>query len=279
MRANVLDRQGFLGPLFAEVRGQVRIGVVGVSGGGSHVVQQLAHVGIERPILFDPDVIGEENLHRHAGARVEDVEAKRPKVEIGERVYHDVRPAAVVTPIRSRWQERAEIVRGCDLIFGCVDTFLARRELEVLSRRYLIPYIDVGMDVFENGNGGPPRMVGQVVLSMPGGPCLQCLDVVTDADLAREASRYGGDAVRQQVVYANGLLASAAVGMALDVLTGWSGDRQPPIYLQYDGNLGTLLPSRKLDGREHDRCAHYLPSAIGDPVGRPVLHSRGENTE
>jgi len=266
MDASDVDRQGFLGSGFALARRVARIGAVGVSGGGSHIVQQLAHLGFDRVTMFDADVFGKENLHRHVGARHADIAAQTKKVAIGQRVYDDVRPGAVVRPVDKRWQDRADLLRSYDLVIGCIDTFEGRKEIETTARRYLIPYIDIGMDVF-TVQGAPPRVVGQMALSLPGGPCLECLSVVTERELAQEASRYGGKVIRQQVVNANGQLASAAIGVALDVLCGWSGDLKPPILLQYDGNRCTIERSRKLNGREHVRCPHFPACEVGDPIG------------
>ena len=68
--------------------------------------------------------------------------------------------------------------------------FAERRELEIACRRHLIALIDVGMDVYVVGDE-PPRMGGQVILSMPGAPCMTCLGFLNEATLAREAGAYG----------------------------------------------------------------------------------------
>jgi molybdopterin-synthase adenylyltransferase len=39
-------RQSFLGPKSKEVFKNCRVCIIGLGGGGSHVVQQLAHIGI-----------------------------------------------------------------------------------------------------------------------------------------------------------------------------------------------------------------------------------------
>jgi len=65
-----------------------------------------------------------------------------------------------------RWQDHPEPLRACDLIFGCVDGFAERRELEARALRYLIPLVDIDMDVHCVENQ-PPRMAGQVIVSMP----------------------------------------------------------------------------------------------------------------
>src|SRR5262249_31739922 len=46
-----LSRQSFLGPDSSEALAAATIGVVGVGGGGSQIVQQLAHVGIGGYVL------------------------------------------------------------------------------------------------------------------------------------------------------------------------------------------------------------------------------------
>ncbi len=266
MSALVLDRQGFLGASFEKLRHDVRIAIVGISGGGSHIVQQLAHLGFEQFLLFDPDVIGPENLHRHVGARRVDVAHRELKVNIGKRVIQSVSTGAHVDARACAWQQQPALLRACDLVFGSVDSFRVRLELEACARRYIIPYIDIGMDVFPVIDDAPPRMVGQVVLSAPGEACLRCLGVITDRELAIEAARYGGRQAAQQVVYANGMLASAAVGLALDYLTSWTGPPPPP-YLQYDGNAGTITESSRLQYLPRRACPHYLPGSVGDPVG------------
>lgn len=265
----IANRQSFLGRELDVVLKHARIGVVGLSGGGSHVIQQLAHIGFEHFALYDPQVIEESNLHRLVGARSSDVFDRTPKVEIARRVILGVQPQADVTGVQSLWQDQPEPLRRCDLIFGCVDTFAARRELEVLSRRYRIPYVDIGMDVTAIASE-PPRMAGQVVFSEPDGPCMFCMGFLNETLLTREAAQYGAVGGRPQVVWANGVLASTAVGMALDYLTGWTGPKEQPRFLSFDGNAGTVLPDARWGYRQAAPCGHYSPADVGDPRPAPI---------
>src|SRR5208282_851819 len=114
-----------------------------------------------------------------------------------------------------------------------------REQLERFARRHLIPYIDIGMDVHDLGCS-EFLIAGQVVLSMPGGPCLRCAGLITDERVAAEANRYGAAGGRPQVVWSNGVLASTAVGIVVQLLTPWSGKPPQFIYLDYDGNCGTV---------------------------------------
>lgn len=259
------SRQSFLGPHAQQKFEQATVGIVGLGGGGSHVAQQLAHVGFMRYELFDPDVVEHSNLNRMIGATQADAKRKRLKVDIAKRLIKGLRPKAQVGGNVARWQKIPETVRGCDLIFGCVDGFQGRDELERICRRYFIPYIDIGMDVHQ-AEGCPPRMAGQVILSLPGSPCMKCMGFLTDEKLSQEGEKYGDAGVNPQVVWPNGVLASTAVGIAVDLLSNWTGQYRGPIYLSYIGNDFTISPHVRLRYLPSEPCSHYPTSAVGDPL-------------
>lgn len=263
------SRQSFLGVSAQPVLERARIGVVGLGGGGSHVVQQLSHVGVRHFRVFDGDTVDESNLNRLVGARAADVRRRTPKTTIAKRLITGLTPRAKVETHPGRWQERPELLRGCDVVFGCVDTFAERRELEVACRRFGMVYLDIGMDVHQVGEG-PPRMAGQVILSVSGGPCMFCLGFLNDARLAQEAALYGAAGGRPQVVWPNGVLASTAVGVAVDVLTGWTRTDHRTVYLSYDGNTGLVTPHVRLRYLDVEPCPHYSLEAAGAPVFRRV---------
>jgi hypothetical protein len=164
---------------------------------------------------------------------------------------------------QKRWQDEPGPLRGCDLIFGCVDGLNERSELEVCARRFLIPYVDIGLGVKATADQRP-RMAGQVVLSMPNAPCFRCLGFLQESDLAEEAARYGDAGPRPQVVWANGVLASLAVGLAVDLLTDWTASTRRVVYLSYDANLGTVSPHPRLRYARND-CPHFPPREVGEP--------------
>ncbi len=262
---NRFERQSFLGRDSDQQLGNTRVGVIGYGGGGSHIGLQAIHLGIHRQRVFDGDHITGTNHNRLVGGLVADVVAETAKVEIARRVIMGVDPEADVEVYPNRWQNHAEVLRGCDIIVGCVDTFSARHELEVFSRRYAIPYIDIGMDV-RQVDGEPPRMAGQVILSMPGQACMTCLGFLSPGRLATEAAKYGDTGGRPQVIWPNGVLASTAVGVMVDLITGWTRQTDRLVYYSYDGNAGTVTPHVRLQYLEHTHCPHYDPTGAGDPV-------------
>lgn len=257
-------RQSFLGPNSGKILEELRIGIVGLGGGGSHIVQQLAHIGVGNLFVFDFDRVEDTNLNRLVGGTDADVEAGTLKTEVAKRLALNINSSINITAFDSPWQENATALRHCDIIFGCVDRFSERRDLETAARRYLTPYIDIGMDVHELE--GHFVIAGQVVLSMPGQPCMKCLGLLTEDALAAEAGQYGAAGPRPQVIWPNGVLASLAVGVFMQLVTPWCLEQSETVLLEYDGNTQTVMRSRKLEYLNHLRCSHFSsPKELGDP--------------
>ena len=287
-----LDRQTFLGPDSDAVLEAATIGIVGLGGGGSHVVQQAAHMGIGGYVNVDPQTIEKTNTNRLVGGTLADVYCKpakpgigkrlvrglnrlvggtldythceRTKMGIAERVIRGLSPDARIVSIRDRWQEGTDQLKTADVIVGAVDSFAERDELERFARRYLIPYIDIGMDVHDLGESAF-LVSGQVILSAPSAPCLRCCGFITDEHLKEEAKRYGAAGGRPQVVWSNGVLASTAVGLLTQILTPWYPDPPAFVYLEYDGNKGTVSRSARMDALKECICTHHQPDETGDP--------------
>lgn len=259
-----LDRQSFLGEKSDEVLAAVTVGLVGLGGGGSHVAQQLAHVGVGGFVLADHDAISLTNLNRLVGGTMADVERGSPKVVIAERTIRTVNPAARVEKHQEHWQTAGDALKECDVIIGGVDSVRAKDELEGFCRRFLIPYIDMGMDVHHLGKSRY-LVAGQVALSSPGTPCLRCLGIVTEDSLAREAAAYGDAGGTPQVVWPNGLLASVAVGLFVQLITPWHSDHSAGALLEYDANRNILKPAEHYIARSRIPCPHHKPEDVGEP--------------
>ena len=257
------NRQSFLGENLDDVLENCLIGVVGLGGGGSQIVQQLAHIGFQRFVLYDYDSIEDTNLNRLVGATKLDVKLKNPKMDIATRLIRGLNPDACITEIRKRWQEESIPLQSCDIIFGCLDGYQNRSELEALARRSLVSYIDVGMDV-KKIKDDPPRMFGQVIASLPGFPCMKCFGFLNELVLSEETKAYGTAGVRPQVIWPNSILASTAVGIAMNLLMNWTKNcEEQTLYYEYDGNKATIKPHIK-DMMRGRPCSHYLISNVGD---------------
>ena len=259
-----LHRQSFLGPDSDAVLQDATIGVVGLGGGGSHVVQQAAHLGIGGYVNADPKPIEETNTNRLVGGTLADVNAKRAKTDIAKRLVRGLQPCARLQSVRDSWHAATDHLKTVDVIVGAVDSFKEREQLERFARRYLIPYIDIGMDVHDVRTGF--LVAGQVILSTPGAPCLRCCGFLTDERLRQEANRYGAAGGRPQVVWSNGVLASTAIGLVTQILSPWYRNPPPFVYLEYDGNRGSVSRSAHMDALKGCTCPHHPPDETGDPM-------------
>jgi molybdopterin-synthase adenylyltransferase len=261
------SRQSFLGPISDEIFAECRACIVGLGGGGSHILQQLAHIGVQNLLLFDPDKIEISNLNRLVGATHADAMAGVFKVEIGTRIARQINPYCRVEAVADSWQQRPKLLRTSDVVFGCIDTFRGRYELEITCRRYMIPYIDIGMEVHSAPTGH--LISGQVILSMPGGPCMRCLGFITENDLAHETERYGDAGPRPQVVWPNGILASSAVGVFVQLFSNWS-PTPPPVCVNYDGNKHLLFEDKRAIHLAGRACPHLTDvEGTGNPLWIP----------
>lgn len=258
------DRQSFLGEQSQTLFRKVRIGLVGLGGGGSHVAQQLAHLGFANFTIFDHDHIEESNLNRLIGAWYSDIKIKLKKTAIAERMIKKVHPKATVNSYQCRWQDDLSALQKCDIVVSSVDSYLERSQLEAACRAVLTPMIDIGMDVHNIPDFGN-AIAGQVILSMPGQACMRCMKFLTEEKLKIEANRYGNTGGRPQVVWPNGVLASTAVGITVDLITGWANKKNAETYLCYDGNSGHI--SGYL-GAEYwpKSCHHFLLENTGSAI-------------
>ena len=266
-KTKVHDRQSFLGKHSQFHFENVRVGIVGYGGGGSHIGQQLAHLGVIHQTIFDDDIIDETNLNRLIGGWFRDLKRSLSKTSIARRMIKNVLPKAQVVKA-GRWQNETSLLEKCDIVFGCVDSYNERNQLEAHCRRYLIPYIDIGMDIHSHSDDRF-AISGQIMLSIPHGPCLRCYGFLTEEKLAREAAKYGDAGGRPQVVWSNGVLASTAVGVFVDLITGWTRESDKKIYIDYDGNsfkLGDHVRARF----SSDECPHFSLNEVGPPIFRKL---------
>ena len=149
--------------------------VIGCSGTGSPVVEQLARLGIGRLVLVDPDRVEEKNLNRILNASREDAYLHRLKVEVMARAIArmgfgtevEIIPEDLATP------RAVKAVAECDVVFGCMDGVEGRHLLNRLVAFYVLPYFDLGVKLEADGNGGIDEACGAVHYIRPDGSTLQ----------------------------------------------------------------------------------------------------------
>ena len=121
--------------------------VIGVSGTGSLVAEQLARLGFGRVILIDFDQIERKNLNRIVNSVLADVAAGRLKVESFTRAVDGYRGPDVAVPVAKSitTREAVAIAATGDVLFSCVDTLEARQIADLIASAFLHPLFDVGV--------------------------------------------------------------------------------------------------------------------------------------
>jgi hypothetical protein len=260
------DRQSFLGPNSEKTLYTSTLGLVGLGGGGSHIAQQAGHLGIGGYVVIDPDHITETNTNRLIGGTLSDLKHGTPKTDIAVRLIRRLQENPNIISISDSWHNALDELKRCNIIIGAVDSYKEREQLERFARQHLIPYIDIGMDIHELTTKKGYLICGQVILSMPGRPCLRCCDLITDLRLKEEANHYGAAGSRPQVVWSNGVLASTAVGLITQLLTPWFNDAPEFVYLDYDGNRSTVTPNHRMELLRDKTCPHHPLEEVGDSL-------------
>lgn len=260
-----LDRQNVAIPNSDEKLARATVAIVGLSGGGSHVNQQLAHLGVGRLIVVDDEFVERTNLGRLMGATEADIDVTL-KTDVAERVATGIDSTISVVKVPHRFPSREAIsaLKDADIVVTALDTFRAREMLNRFCRRHLIPQVDIGM-VIKTKNERLTLARGQVITSIPGFACMRCW-FLDDETLKKEPPPgYDRDPDAPgdpQVVSMNGTLASEACNCVLDMITGFSGGERGARVWRYDGRSGELergeLPSRRSDC---DACAE---EGLGD---------------
>jgi len=258
------SRQSFLGADSERTLADTRVLIAGLGGGGSHIAQQLAHLGVGHIALVDPQTIEASNLNRLIGATDADVQAKTPKVDIARRLIKGIRSWIDVEVSQTPWQAADHLLRSAHIVFGCLDGFRQRMYLESAARSFLLPFIDIGMDVTRLSDDRY-TVAGQMILTLPGGPCMRCLGFLKTEDLEREENEYGDAGINPQVVWTNGTLASLAVGAFVRLMTPWFPTSRGFEWLELDGDNQLVSRSRQPDYMASGPCNHFASAELGDP--------------
>jgi hypothetical protein len=153
-----------------EILRTLSVAVVGCSGTGSVVVEQLARLGVGRLVLVDPDIVEEKNLNRILNSGKEDAYLGKPKVHVLASAIARMGLGQEVIPLQKNLltPEAVRAVAECDVVFGCMDGVEGRHVLNRLATFYLMPYFDVGVRLDADGAGGIDQISGAVHYLQPG---------------------------------------------------------------------------------------------------------------
>lgn len=149
----------------------LKIGVVGCSGTGSPVIEQLVRLGVGELVIIDPDNVEQKNINRILHSTMENANSHRLKVEVLADAIENIGLGTIVKPFSKNIYESKEVLlelASCDFVFGCMDSVDGRHLLNQLSTFYLLPYIDLGVKLEADGIGGISKICGSAHYLQPG---------------------------------------------------------------------------------------------------------------
>lgn len=251
---------------------KTKVGIVGLGGIGSQIVQSLTYLGVQSFVLIDDDVVEESNLNRLVGATEKDAEQAVFKTVVSKRLILATHSLSEVESYSENLRSSAAInaLKTCNVVFGCVDNDAARLILSEFTAAYLIPLIDSATEILPNSTSG--TFGGRVILTQPGKFCLSCANAI-DMDIARQelespeakevrhAHGYGLGEMEKSpaVVSLNGVIANLAVTEFMMLITKI---REPNKYLNYYGERslqgGNVMTNRIPRSNEDCFTCHYL---------------------
>lgn len=175
-----------------EMRNELRrlaIGIVGVSGTGSIVAEQLARLGVGKIVLVDPERVESRNLDRILNATACDARAGAFKVDVAKRAIDALGFGTEVIAMPSSISDRDAVVAlaGCDILAGCVDGAQGRAILDRMVATQLQCLVDVGVGAVADDDGAIDQIDTAVNFVFPGGSSLLSRGVYTPQQVHAES--------------------------------------------------------------------------------------------
>jgi hypothetical protein len=168
----------------------LHVGVLGAGGGGSILIEQLAHLGVGQITAVDPDIVKRHNLSRIIGASERDAREKRKKVHVArdhvQRIDPSIRFNAIDGDISH--SHVAQRLLDCDYLLLATDTATARLVANAIAQSFLIPLIQIGAKVELRADGEIEQIYTAVRPVLPRRGCLSCAGLIDPILLQREAA-------------------------------------------------------------------------------------------
>jgi len=170
---------------------EVSAAIIGCSGTGSIVVEQLARLGIGKLVLIDPETVEDKNLNRVLNSGKEDAYLSRFKVHVLASAIARMGFGQEVLPMPVNLASKLAILAAaeCHVLFGCMDGSEGRHLLNRIATFYCQPYFDVGVRLEADGSGGIAAVAGAVHYLQPGRSSLLSRGVYSMAQVEAEEMR------------------------------------------------------------------------------------------
>ena len=246
----------------ARLRG-LHVGVLGAGGGGSILIEQVAHLGVGQITAVDPDIVKRHNLSRIIGASERDARDERKKVHVARDHVERIDPSISFNAIDGDISHShiAEQLLDCDYLLLATDTATARLVANAIAQSFLIPLIQIGAKVELRANGDIEQIYTAVRPVLPRHGCLSCAGLIDPILLQQEAAtpeqraqqNYLGqeDIADPSVTTLNAAAAAGALNVLLMSVIGQADDHlaEHCITLTREGRTLITTPERDPDCR------------------------------
>ncbi len=130
---------------------EARVLVVGAGALGNEVLKNLALFGVGNIYIVDYDTIEYTNLTRSILFREEDADKGLYKAEVAARRVREINPGINVHPIVGRLDTAVGLglYRSVDVVVGCLDSRIARMQLNRICIRAGVPWVDGSIENLE----------------------------------------------------------------------------------------------------------------------------------
>lgn len=136
-----------IGACNSRIAGQ-RIGIIGLGGTGSYVLDFVSKTPVREIHLFDQDVFSQHNAFRAPGAAASEQLAARPrKVAYFAEMYGHMRRGIIAHDVFLD-ASNLSLVNGLDFVFVCMDGGPAKRAVVDGLLERGMPFVEVGMGLY-----------------------------------------------------------------------------------------------------------------------------------
>lgn len=124
-----------------------KIGIIGLGGTGSYILDQVAKTPVAEIHLYDGDLYCQHNAFRAPGATAKEVFEKQPyKVEYFKEIYCNMHRKIFSYPYQID-EDNVEELRDLDFVFLAMDSGNSKQIIVNFLREQCISFIDTGIDI------------------------------------------------------------------------------------------------------------------------------------
>jgi molybdopterin/thiamine biosynthesis adenylyltransferase len=253
---------------------QTHIGIVGLGGNGSAVVNVLKFFSFMKWTLVDADVLEVHNSNRFFGFNQGD--AGKYKVDVVKRELQRFDPSVDVETVKSRFpsEEANKALKNCDVLIVAPDNNAVRYAAAQFGMRYLKPLIELGSGITMKDRR-VTAIGSQVRFQLPiaQSQCIVCSGLDVKRLESEELIQYkkdigyitGSNESPGSVVTINNMAASLAAHLLIEYFGNYVNRDSTHLYLAYDEKNLLLTDLSHIYKKNPDCtiCGRHIDSIFG----------------